>query len=342
MNNKPTGQVSDSSTPASRQFGLSKVFYLMAVYAAGLPFGAWTIVLTTLVLGGWWILLGIKNGKGLIALILLAIAFAIGLLMPSVQQVREAHRLTQLLNTVRQITLTIINMEGRKGVFPPAYLTDDEGRPIHSWRVLILPNFEQQELYDKYDFSEPWDGPNNIKLLDQMPPSFSCDKSNFENGLTSFKLIVDKGGPFEGGKEIGYVDITDGASSTFAVVEDLANPVPWTKPEDLTIEQAVTLLSSKRVADISRMRIGSFNSTFYGPAVSLLDGSTHFVGWENDPDVIQNFCTRNDRQIVNIEMLGGPVSMVRWDRYVALILYVVLLMLPGMIASKRKIAYRKR
>ena len=33
---------------------------------------------------------------------------------------------------------------------------------------------EYKSLYDHYDFAEPWDGPNNIKLLDKMPPNFAC------------------------------------------------------------------------------------------------------------------------------------------------------------------------
>ena len=40
---------------------------------------------------------------------------------------------------------------------------------MHSWRVLILEFLESRELYHQYDFSEPWDGPNNRLLIDQMP-----------------------------------------------------------------------------------------------------------------------------------------------------------------------------
>ena len=98
----PRPQTSASEVPAKQQFGLSTIFYLVAVYAAGLPFGVWTIVLTTLVLCGWWILFAFSDGKELIALVLLAIAFAIGMLLPSVQQVREASRITTCLNQVRQ------------------------------------------------------------------------------------------------------------------------------------------------------------------------------------------------------------------------------------------------
>ena len=39
--------------------------------------------------------------------------------------------------------------------WPPAYLADRDGKPMHSWRVLILPFLEQQELYRAYHFDEP-------------------------------------------------------------------------------------------------------------------------------------------------------------------------------------------
>ena len=52
---------------------------------------------------------------------------------------------------------------------PPAYFADESGKPLHSWRVLILPFLDEGALYKQYDFSEPWDGPNNSRLLARMP-----------------------------------------------------------------------------------------------------------------------------------------------------------------------------
>ena len=55
-------------------------------------------------------------------------------------------------------------------------------------------------LYNKYDFSEPWNGPNNIKLLDSMPSNFACP-SRFDNPtkLTSYVVITGPGTMFPGG-----------------------------------------------------------------------------------------------------------------------------------------------
>ena len=49
------------------------------------------------------------------------------------------------------------------GAFPAAYVADENGRPMHSWRVALLPFLEQSDLYSQYNFNEPWDSPENLR-----------------------------------------------------------------------------------------------------------------------------------------------------------------------------------
>ena len=55
------------------------------------------------------------------------------------------------------------------GTFPPAANCDAQGIPLLSWRVAILPYVGAGSLYSKFKLDEPWDGPNNIKLLPLIP-----------------------------------------------------------------------------------------------------------------------------------------------------------------------------
>ena len=55
-----------------------------------------------------------------------------------------------------------------KGHFPPAYVADVQGRPAHSWRVLLLQS-GMETLYERYHFDEPWDGPRNRSLANGLP-----------------------------------------------------------------------------------------------------------------------------------------------------------------------------
>ncbi|HVS39412.1 MAG TPA: DUF1559 domain-containing protein [Gemmataceae bacterium] len=55
-----------------------------------------------------------------------------------------------------------------QGRLPPAELRSKDGRPLLSWRVLVLPYLGEKDLYLRFDQIEPWDGPNNQKLLDPV------------------------------------------------------------------------------------------------------------------------------------------------------------------------------
>ena len=69
------------------------------------------------------------------------------LLLPAIQAAREAARRASCSNNLKQINLALLNYENAHKCFPPAYIPDEDGTPMHSWRVLILPYLEQNALY---------------------------------------------------------------------------------------------------------------------------------------------------------------------------------------------------
>jgi prepilin-type N-terminal cleavage/methylation domain-containing protein len=88
------------------------------------------------------------------------------ILLPSVQTAREAGRRVQCQNNLRQLALAITTYESLWGAFPSAGIVDppsnsgplggvrmDSGR-MFSWVVLILPQLEQQNLYDRFDLTK--------------------------------------------------------------------------------------------------------------------------------------------------------------------------------------------
>lgn len=318
--------------PVRQQFGLGALFYLTAVYATGLVLGPWTIVLTTLVLICWWLVS--KYGGCSVAIILLVLFLLIGMLLPAVEQVREAARSTHCLNNIRQLTLAMINYESGKSKFPSAQISRTAGQPPHSWRVEILPYIECQSLYEQYDFDEPWDGPNNIKLLTQMPDIFACPSHRNSAGLTPYKVVADQGTAFEPGKTIGYAELEDGSSNTLCIVEDFANPVPWTKPADLTVEQAAKVLAPQDPLNVAHINEKGFATWYLGSNVSLLDGSTHLVGATVAPDIIRGACLCADGSLLDSYALGSSSEVIHYERYFALALYVILLLLPGIFITR--------
>ena len=105
--------------------------------------------------------------EGLVAVSIITILIA--LLLPATRSARPAARRTQCKNHLKQIGLALHNYHDAYGSFPPAFTTDADGRPLHSWRTLILPFGEHRTLYDTIDLSKPWDHPDNNAALEAIP-----------------------------------------------------------------------------------------------------------------------------------------------------------------------------
>lgn len=106
-----------------------------------------------------------RRGFTLIELLVVVaiIAILIALLLPAVQRAREAARRTQCRNNLKNIALAVNNYENKFGIFPPAMIDDrfntppgcsgtGQGSAGFSWRMLILPDIEEQNLYNQIDF----------------------------------------------------------------------------------------------------------------------------------------------------------------------------------------------
>ena len=71
-------------------------------------------------------------------------------------------------NNLRQIGLALHNHHDVHGGLP-TNTVGPNGQPLLSWRVHLLPYLGEQNLYSQFKLNEPWDSPNNRRLLDQMP-----------------------------------------------------------------------------------------------------------------------------------------------------------------------------
>lgn len=189
---------------------------------------------------------------------------AVGMLLPAVQQVREAARRTQSMNNQRQVVLALLNYEAANGEFPPAYTVDADGNPLLSWRVAILPYLDQQELYDKFHHDEPWDSEHNIKLLEQMPLSLKNPSTGGQPGWTDYVTPMSDDSILTPGVATGFDSIADGSSNTIMVMEvGASQQVPWTSPTDIEIDTLENLeLDNGHPATV---------------LVTMADGSVHSI-----------------------------------------------------------------
>ncbi len=107
------------------------------------------------------------------------IAVLVSLLLPAVQQAREAARLSQCKNNLKQIGLAIHNYHDQHGAFPYAVGVDPispiaERGGNWAWSALILPQMEQSNLHDQLNFSHSWNHADQEKGVSNYVASYLC------------------------------------------------------------------------------------------------------------------------------------------------------------------------
>jgi len=223
--------------------------------------------------------------------VLILIGILIAMLFPTLFHSSEGRVRTENSNQTRQLVLAVLNYESDHSHLPPAYIADENGKPMHSWRVLILPYLDQQSLFDQYDFDEPWDGPNNAKLVNQLHEDlFDAWWDDKANGLTCFKLVTGEGTAFERGQTIKLDEISGGASNKIMIVYDNSKPVNWMAPEDIAIDDAIELFDSKNKNMTGRIVVESKFSkeTTYFSNIGMFDGTVESAGFLHEPSWIRD------------------------------------------------------
>jgi prepilin-type processing-associated H-X9-DG protein len=184
----------------------------------------------------------------------------------------SAERMTQA-NSLKQVVLALINYADTNNGFAVIHAAGPNGlplktandKPLLSWRVAILPYIEQVELYKQFKLNEPWDSPNNKKLIEKMPKIFASPKPG-KPGYTHVQMVIGPNALSPVGTKFP-TSFPDGMSSTIAVVE-AAEPVIWTKPDD------VMLTGKELPKDLKKKFGGLFPGGFN---VGMWDGSVRFV-----------------------------------------------------------------
>jgi prepilin-type processing-associated H-X9-DG protein len=163
----------------------------------------------------------------------------------------------------------------------------DSCKPLLSWRVALLPHLGYEPLYEKFRFDEAWDSPHNKPLLAQMPEVYvPVIAKDVPKHTTYYQVFTGPGALFDGDSGPTLRSIRDGAANTITVVES-AKPVPWTKPEDVSIDWEKPLPTLG----------GLFNDGFHA---LFADGSVRFLRRTLNPSVLRAAITSNGG-----EFLGG-------------------------------------
>jgi RNA polymerase sigma factor (sigma-70 family) len=184
--------------------------------------------------------------------------------------------------------------------FPAAAIVSQNGTPLLSWRVAILPYLGESEkaLYAQFKLSEPWDSPNNKVLLARMPkvyaPAVAKDGEKDKN-VTHYLGFVGGGALFQRDQMVNINSVPDGTSNTLMIAEAVPG-VPWTKPEDLTFTRRSLLPELG----------GQFKEGFVGVTA---DGAVRLFKKSLDPTLLVEMITRGGGEVIDLSNAGESIQV---------------------------------
>jgi len=244
----------------------------------------------------------IPQGFTLIELLMViaVISTLLAMLLPAVQQSREAARRTQCKNNLRQIGLALQNYEGTNGVYPPSCIINPypDGTEFgvsygdslrvcptgFAWGACLLPFIEQGNLYQSFDTNSPCWAPANATAARTKVTLYLCPSAT--GGSDGFN-VQKAGGDNRHGIPMTRSDGTPilfahshyvtnagqnqpwGRITSYCYNFDISEPVPGAP--DCVINGPFYPNSHTRVADVTD---GLSNTVFVGERSSILSNNT--------------------------------------------------------------------
>jgi hypothetical protein len=194
--------------------------------------------------------------------------------------------------------LAVANYESANGHYPPAYVLGPDGRPWHSWRVLILPYIEGHDVYRGYDFNEPWDGPNNRRLIGRMPRLYQFHNRPREGQTTTnYLAVVGPDTMWPGAEKRLRKDVAGNHSTTLLVVENRGLDVVWTEPRDLNVGTMPFEVNHPH----------GLSSWYKTPGAAMADGSVVTIPLGSDPAALRAAVTAVGPKALSLDANGWRV-----------------------------------
>lgn len=225
------------------------------------------------------------------AVVMVLVCVGVALLLPAVQQAREAARRTQSKNNLKQIGLALHNYHDVYGGIPVTIHSPDTDEPYSSWMTSMLPYVEQGRLYETIDTNEPWTSAKNQPAFATVIPHYLNPRiadpgSDTVNGLGAAHYAGNSQ-LFVPNKMVRFRDTTDGLSNTMVAGEVSAGFKPWGDPTNLRDPAT---------------GIGPTATQFGGPngvtQILLMDGSVRVISADINPRILKALASPNGGETI--------------------------------------------
>jgi len=199
----------------------------------------------------------------------LALGFVVRPLALAYSNFQQIQWGNQCAMNLKTLSTVLQKYAEEKGTYPPVWTTDSEGKPLHNWRVLILPYLDEEDLYNAIKLEEPWDSEHNRQFHSKMPTIFRCPASRFANNTTTtYSFVVGPNTYPAGPATLKPGDVTDNHNTTIMLVER-KNPVCWMKPEEITEELALRGVNIDRGIGSDHLA-GGCNAVFFDTTIRFI------------------------------------------------------------------------
>jgi len=164
---------------------------------------------------------------------ILLVAIAV---VAKVRSLRHETNVTGCRARLHEVAFAVSKYNQKHGHLPPRIVYKD-GVAMHSWRVLILEDWQPQ-LFAQYRLSEPWNSPHNSQLANQMPDRYRCplDRSNLPTDQTTYVAVADDRAVLRTNID-GTVRQEDVPPDAVMLMELPTKPRHWMSPDDASPEE---------------------------------------------------------------------------------------------------------
>ena len=174
------------------------------------------------------------------------------------------------LHNLKNIAVALHNYHSVYRTLPPAHTVDADGKPLHSWRTLILPYLDRQDLYETIDLSKPWDAQANAEAYKTELKVFRCPAADVPPKHTTYLAIVAANGCFRLNEPRPLSEITDDHWETLMVIEVASeHAVHWMAPQDADEQLVLGFGPSTTLS-----HPGGINVAHVNGSVGFLSGET--------------------------------------------------------------------